>query len=135
MGKGTTTRNDLMLFYFNATAMPAYGATLYLSLHTADPGAAGVQTTSEASYGSYTRIGIVRTNVGWTVAANQAVNASLVQFPTCTATPQTITHVAIGTTLAAAGQILYYGALSASISVVVGTQPQFGAGSLIFTEA
>lgn len=135
MGKSDTTRNDLMLFYFNATAMPAYGATLYLSLHTADPGSSGVQTTNETSYGSYTRIGVVRTAVGFTVAANQAVNASLAQFPTCTLGTATITHVAVGTTLAAAGQILYYGALAVSLSVVVGTQPQFGAGALIFTEA
>ena len=133
MPKSAQTENDLMLFYFNATAMPAYGATLYLSLHTADPSAGG-QTTSEASYGSYARIGVVRTAAGFTVATNSAQNASLVQFAVNTLGANTITHVAVGTTLAAAGQILYSTQLAVPLNVIVGTQPQFAAGTLTWTE-
>lgn len=42
--------------------------SLYISLHSADPGAAGDQTTSEASYTNYARQGVARSAAGWTVA-------------------------------------------------------------------
>lgn len=42
--------------------------SLYVSLHTADPGATGDQTTNEASYTSYARVAVARTSGGWTVA-------------------------------------------------------------------
>lgn len=69
MSKGNTTENDLMKFLFNETAMPSYGSTLYVNLHTADPGEAGNQTTSEATYTSYARVAVARTSGGWTVPA------------------------------------------------------------------
>ena len=54
MGKGNTTENDLMKFMFNATAMPSYGANLYLALHNADPTDTGTQETNETNYTNYT---------------------------------------------------------------------------------
>ena len=42
--------------------------SLYVSLHTADPGAGGSQTTNEAAYTSYSRVGVARSSAGWTVA-------------------------------------------------------------------
>ena len=41
---------------------------LYISLHTADPGAAGTQATSECAYPPYARVAASRTAGGWTVA-------------------------------------------------------------------
>jgi hypothetical protein len=40
-----------------------------ISLHTADPGEAGDQTTSEATYKSYARVSVARTTAGWTVTS------------------------------------------------------------------
>jgi hypothetical protein len=135
MSKSNTTENDLMLYTFNATAFSWNGSTdLYLALHTADPGEAGNQTTSEATYTSYARVAVARTSGGWTVTGNQAVNAALIQFPQATGGSNTITHVSIGTASSGAGQILYSGALSSSLSVTNGIQPQFAATSLTITE-
>ena len=50
MSIGNTTENDICLLLFNATALSWNANTnLYVSLHTADPGEGGNQTTSEAT--------------------------------------------------------------------------------------
>ena len=142
MSKGNTFENDLMLLLFNATAIANIAdnagtsplTNLYVSLHTADPGEAGNQSTSEATYGSYARVAVARSGSGWTVTKNQAVNAALVQFPQCTGSSETATHFAIGTASTLTGKILYKGALSASLAISSGIQPQFGAGDLDGTE-
>lgn len=145
MSKGNTFENELMLHIFNNSAIPLIGdatglpasatvGSLYVSLHTADPGEAGTQTTSEAAYGSYARVAVARSGAGWTVSTNTVVNAALVQFPQCASGSETETYFAIGTALSGAGKILYSGALSASLAVSSGIQPQFGAGTLSGTE-
>jgi hypothetical protein len=135
MSKSNTTENDFMLYTFNGTAISWNGSTnLYIALHTADPGEAGNQTTSEATYTSYARVTVARTSGGFTVSGNQASNAALVQFPQCTGGTNTITHVSVGTAVSGVGQILYSGALTASLSVSSGIQPQFSIGALVITE-
>lgn len=141
MSKSNITENDLMLLIFNKT-LPSYLGTLsatgntdlFVSLHTADPGEGGSQTTSEATYTGYARIAVARTGAGWTVSGNQALNAALIQFGLCTVGSDTITYVAIGTALSGAGQILYSGQLNSPRTISVGIQPQFSAGDLIFQE-
>ena len=39
----------------------------YASLHTADPGLDGDQTTSECTYGAYARVAITRAGGSWTI--------------------------------------------------------------------
>ena len=46
----------------------ATAGSLYISLHTASPDAADVQTTSEADYTSYARVAVARSAAGWTVS-------------------------------------------------------------------
>lgn len=134
MSFGNTTETDVLAKLFKNTALPFDAITdLYLSLHTADPGEAGSQTTSEATYGSYARIAVVRSAVGWTVSGATVQNAALVQFVTATSGSEVITHVAIGTVVSGAGQILVKGALTASRTISTGIQPQFSAGQLVFT--
>lgn len=135
MSKGNTTENDLLAYIFNATAISWDGnANLFVSLHTADPGEGGNQTTNEATYTSYARVTVARTSGGWTVSGNTAQNTALVQFPQCTGGSNTITHVAVGTAVSGTGQILYSGALTSPLSVSSGIQPQFAAGALSLTE-
>lgn len=134
MSYGNATETDINAKIFKNTALPFDAITdLYLALHTADPGEAGSQTTSEATYTSYARVAVVRSAVGWTVSGATVENAALVQFVTCTGGSNTITHVSIGTVSSGAGQILVSGALSSSLSVSTGIQPQFSAGALVFT--
>lgn len=142
MSKGNTFENDVMELIFNATAIANIAdnaassplTSLYVSLHTGDPGEAGDQTTSEATYTSYARVAVGRSGSGWTVTANEAENAALVQFPQCTGGSNTITHVGIGTASSSTGKLLYKGALSSSLAVSSGIQPQFAAGDLVVSE-
>lgn len=135
MSKSNVAENDFMLFTFNDTAISwDANANLYVALHTADPGEAGNQQTSEANYTGYARVAVARTSGGWTVTGNQAVNAALVQFPQCTAGSNTITYLSVGTLSSGTGQIIYSGALSNPLSVTSGIQPQFSAGALTITE-
>jgi hypothetical protein len=61
-------------------------------------------------------------------------NAALVQFPQCTGGTATLTHFAVGVASSSTGKILYKGALSSSLAVSSGIQPQFAAGDLDITE-
>ena len=134
MSFGNTTETDLLAKIAKNTALPWDAITdLFLSLHTADPGESGSQTTSEATYTSYARIAVVRSAVGWTVAGATMTNAALVQFVTATAGADVLTHVAIGTVVSGAGQIIVSGALNSTLNVSSGIQPQFSAGQLAFT--
>jgi hypothetical protein len=142
MAKSVTTCNNLLKLLFNATAWAGIAdnaasapyTNLYISLHTADPGTGNNQTTNETSYTNYARVAVVRTNVGWTVSTNTAVNAALAQFPQCGATGATLTYVAIGTAATGAGNVLYAGALNSALTVANGIQPQFSASALTVTE-
>jgi hypothetical protein len=109
--------------------------SLYVSLHTADPGETGDQSTSETAYTNYARQAVVRSSSGWTVSANTVSNAALIQFPTCGVTGATITYFGVGCSSGTgAGKLLYSGQLSSSLAVASGIQPQFAIGELDITE-
>ena len=144
MPKSTSASNSILALIFNATTWAdiaendtsAPATNLYLSLHTADPGVGGAQTTNETAYTNYVRIAVARTTGGWDVPASGATaNAALAQFAQCGVTGATLTHVAIGTASSGAGLVLYAGALTSSLAVANGIQPQFAAGALDVTEA
>lgn len=133
MSKGNTTENDILALIFTSTALTWAAATdLEIHLHTADPGEAGLSTTSEATYTSYAAVTVSRSGTGWTVTGNSCANDALIQFPQCTGGSNTLTHVSI--TPASSTQILYSGALNASLSVSSGIQPQFAVSALTITE-
>jgi hypothetical protein len=143
MPKSTATCNSILALIFNATAWAdiaendssSPAANLYLSLHTADPGVGNSQLTNETAYTNYVRIAIARTTGGWDVpSAAATANAALAQFAQCGVTGATLTHVAIGTASSGAGTVLYAGALSSSLAVANGIQPQFAAGALDVAE-
>lgn len=111
--------------------------SLYVSLHTADPGEAGDQSTSACTYTSYARVAVVRSGSGWTVSGTapaQVVNVAAVIFPACTGNPLTATHFGVGTDLSGAGKLLYSGVLDAPLAISSGITPQFAPGALKCTE-
>lgn len=133
MSKSNATETAILSYVFEATAPAWASATdLEVHLHTADPGEAGTSSTSEATYGSYAAVTVARSSSGWTVSGNTVTNDSLIQFPQCSSGSNTITHVSI--TPASSTTILYSGALSSSLSVSSGIQPQFAASALSITE-
>lgn len=108
------------------------GAILYLSLHSADPGETGDQTTNEIAYTGYARVPLTKAS-DWTDAGSTFTNANLEQFPICTAGSATATHFAIGTAASGAGVRLASGVLGSSLSISNGIQPQFPIASLSIT--
>ena len=104
--------------------------SLYISLHTADPGEAGDQTTSEADYTGYARVAVARSAAGWTVADANCSNAAAVTFGACSAGTNTITYFGIGTAAAAAGHLVASGVLDAQLAVSAGITPSFAINAL-----
>lgn len=102
----------------------------WISLHTADPGEGGTATTNETTYGSYARQSVSRSGTGWTRTASTISNAAAVTFPSATSGTATITHFGIVTSSSGAGSLIIRGALSSSIAVSTGIQPQFAIGAL-----
>jgi hypothetical protein len=140
MSKGDTFENDLMKLIFNATAIANIAdnaassplTSLYVALHTADPGEAGVQTTSEISYTGYARVAVLRTSGGWTIVGNSVSPVADISFPISTGgTGGTATHASVGVAASGGSKILYSGALSPNIVVTTGVTPIITTGSSI----
>jgi hypothetical protein len=139
MSKGNTFENDFLKLIFTATAIANIAdnasssplTNLYLSLHTADPGEAGDQTTSEIAYTSYARKAVARTGVGFTVSTNTVVLAADQDFVAGTGGSGTATHFAIGTASSGAGKILYKGTVTPNIVCGNGVTPRLTTGTTI----
>ena len=145
MSKGNTFENDLLGLIFNNTDIADIGdasglqnsataGSLYVALHTADPGEAGTAATSEATYTNYARVAVARSGAGWTVSGATATNAAQMTFPQCGASGNTITHVSITTAISGTSKILYSGALNSSLAVALNITPLFAASGLTVTE-
>ena len=138
-GKANTFDSDLLKLIFNATAIANIAdnagssplTNLYVSLHTADPGVGGSQTTSEAAYTSYARVAVARTSGGWTITGQTVNPVAAINFPAATGGSETETFFAVGTASSGAGKILYRGPLSASIVVTSGVTPALSTATAI----
>lgn len=143
MSKSDTWETGLLNLLFNNAAFAGVGdagglqpsaaaGSLYVSLHTADPGEAGDQTTNEISYTGYARVAVARSSAGWTITGNSVSPAAVISFPRSTGgTGGTITHVGIGTAASGAGKLLYSGAASPTQLVANGVLPEVGTGTVL----
>ena len=139
MSKGNTFENDWLKLIFNATAIANVAdnaassplTDLYVSLHTADPGEAGDQTTNEAAYTSYARVAVARSSGGWTVTGSSVSPVAAIEFPSATGGSETITHFAVGTASSSTGKILYSGTVTPNIAVSTGVTPRLTTASAI----
>ena len=112
----------------------ATAGSLFVALHTADPGEAGTQTTSEIAYTGYARVGVARSGVGWTRTGSSISPAANIDFGACTAGSGTATHFSVGTLSSGAGMILYKGAISPTIAVSAGVTPRLTVSTAITEE-
>ena len=129
MSMSNTTENATLKMHLQGTD-PAYraGDTNYLMLLTADPGEAG-SVANEATYTGYARVALTKASA-WTDGGSTFTNASLIQFGVCTAGSNAITHFAVVDTDSGAVEQMISGALSATLNVSAGIQPQFPSGAL-----
>jgi hypothetical protein len=108
-------------------------ATVYVALFTATPSDSGGGT--EVSGGSYARASVTNNATNWPAASDGSKsNGTAIVFPAPTANWGTITSFGIFDA-ASSGNLLYWGALSASKTVNNGdAAPQFAVGALTVTE-
>jgi hypothetical protein len=139
MSKGNTFENDLLRLVFNATAIANIAdnaatsplTNLFVSLHTADPGEAGDQTTNEIAYTSYARATVARTTGGWTVTANSVSPVANIDFAAGTGGTGTATHFGVGTASSGAGKLLYKGTVTPNIVCGNGVTPRLTTATAI----
>lgn len=138
-GIGSTFGNDILKLIFNATAIANIAdnaassplPNLYLSLHTADPGVGGAQTTSEAAYPGYARMPVARTSAGFTVSGLSATLTAPAFFAAATGGSETETYFGVGTAASGSGKILGRGSISPAIAVIAGTTPELTAATTV----
>ncbi len=139
MAKGSTFDNGFLKLIFNATNLALLAdntataplTSLYVALHTADPTAAGTQSSSEVTYTGYARVAVARTTGGWTVTTNSVSPAANISFPAGTGGSGTATNFSVGTLLTGAGVILYTGAITPAIVTGNGVTPVLTTASTI----
>lgn len=138
MSKGNTFETDILALIFNATTIndlaendtTSPATTLTVALHTADPGEAGTQSTSETAYTGYARVAVARTAGGWTVASGSVSPAANIDFGECTASPgAALTHFSVGTGVS--NKLLYSGTVTPNITMAVGVIPRLKTTSTI----
>jgi hypothetical protein len=141
MAKANVTSNNWLKLLFNATAIANIAdnaasspiTNIQVALHTADPGAAGTQATSEAAYTNYVRVAVVRTTGGWTASSAQSTSpVAAITFATSGASGTTITHFSVGKTSSGATDIFYSGTVTPNIAIgAAGITPQLTTATAI----
>lgn len=135
-----TMENGILNLFFNATTFAniAINATsgpltnLYVSLHTADPGETGDQTTSECTYTLYARVAVARTTGGWNAATTGVTTpVAAITFPNGSGGSGTATYWGIGSLSSGAGVLYGSGPISPNIVTGSGIQPQLTTASSI----
>ncbi|NIS77759.1 MAG: hypothetical protein GTO00_09135 [Deltaproteobacteria bacterium] len=106
-----------------------------ISLHTATLTDTSTQSTSETTYTSYARQSVARSTAGWTTTGDTCDNDAAITFPEGTGGSGTVTDFGVGDALTGAGVLHFYGALTSSLVVGSGVQPEFAAGALNVTAA
>lgn len=135
-GKSDYTENNLLAFVFRGTAFPA-PAGLYIALFTVIPSADAGTGGTEVSGGSYARQSVARNTTEWkdpsTATQGMTENVNAITFPTASAGWGTVVAVGLYDAVSA-GNLLYFGALTANKTVNTGDVFKFNAGDLEFSE-
>lgn len=140
-GKSTTLANrflDAVLgnaFYPSSLDTGVSSGTppnLYVALFTSDPTASA--TGVECSGTGYARKAVVQNTTNWPAASGGSKsNGTAITFAVAGGSWGTLTHFAIFDALTG-GNMLYFGPLTASVTLSSGQQFAFPAGALVVTE-
>lgn len=149
MSKTNTWENELLLLLMTNANVSLIGdatglrgsvgvGSLFASLHSADPGEAGDQTTNEVTYPGYGRVAISR-STGFSVTGNAATNVAAIEFPVGTGgvVAQNAPWFGIGTSSTGAGKLLYRGQIttpSGGLFTGNSIQPVIIASGMVITE-
>lgn len=112
------------VFAGNAFTSPT---TLYVSLHTGNPGETG-SITNEVSGGAY-----ARQTATFTVSGNTATTSAAIEFPTATASYGTVTHIGVHSTSSGSSGFLAYAGLTDDKTIATGDVFRIPAGDIDIT--
>ena len=113
----------------NASASPL--TIVAWALHTSDPGDAGAQDASEATYTSYARETPARTTGGHTITANSMSPAAAVAFTEGTGGSGTVTHFSVGKTITGTTDQWFAGTVTPNIITGSGVTPEMTTASTV----
>ncbi len=148
-GLADTSEANALLLIFNNTNWANVGdatglrgsstaGSLYVGLSTGTLADASTQVTTQAAYTGYSRVAVARSGAGWTVASvagsgpATATNAAAITFPASSSGPEVETDFCVGLISGtAAGDSLFWGVLTNSLTVNNGITPQFAIGALV----
>lgn len=122
--------NGSLLHYFNNVAMSNVGdasglpasataGSLYVTMHTLDPGEAGSQNTNGAAYTNYIYLATARSSAAWTVSGNQVSNAAAFTFAECGVTGETEMFWGVGRSSSGAGTLDFKSHIGAPVKTFV----------------
>lgn len=145
MSLSDTAESDWLKLLFQNTSWANVGnaggilqssvaGSFYIGLSTGTLTDTSTQTSTEAAYTGYARVAVARSSGGWTLSGTsptQVANAGAVTFGACTAGSETETYFVIGRDSSAAGEVIYWGALTASLAVSAGITPSFATSALV----
>lgn len=139
MSFSDSTEQAIMALIYNATAWANYAdnaattpqTQVSVALHTADPGEAGTQSTSEIAYTSYARVNVNRNSGGWSVTGGVVSPVATISFPAGTGGSGTASFFTTGKTGGGASAVLNRGTVSPSIVTGSGVTPQLTTSSQI----
>lgn len=130
MSKANAYETDLLEHIFQNTAIAGVGdaaglpgstgaGSLFVSLHSADPGETGTQVTSELAYAGYARVAVARTTAAWQVntAAGSVSPVANIDFPTSTGSGATAHFFGVGVTAVGTGILLYSGTCTPAVAI------------------
>jgi hypothetical protein len=132
MSFSNAAETAILALLYNATAWAdiaendssSPNTQIAVALHTASPGEAGDQTTSESAYTSYVRTNVNRNSGGWTVSGNSVVPAANIDFAAGTGGSGTVTHFSTGKTGGGATAIHNFGTVTPNIVTGNGVTPR-----------
>ena len=141
MSISDTTENAILNLIFSATTWANYAinatgtpeTNIVVALHTADPGDAGAQNTTETGYTTYSRVNVGR-SAGWTTATGTGGTispAAAITFPAGTGAPDTVTYFSTGKSGGGASAILWSGTVTPNIATGNGITPSLTTATTI----
>lgn len=139
MSISDTSETAILALIFNATAWANYAdnaastpqTNIVVAGHTADPGDAGAQNTSECAYTSYARVNVARTSGGWTVTGGSVSPVGAITFPAGTGGSGTMTYFSTGKSGGGASAILFSGTVTPNVVTGNGITPSLTTATAI----
>jgi hypothetical protein len=127
----TNFAENLVLTWLLTNSAATRPTAWYIGLFTAAPGETGGGTEVSTSGTAYARVAVTFTISG--TAPTQGANSATLDYPTATGSGfGTVTHAALFDA-STSGNMLWYGALSASVAIAAGDIFRWAAGAFVLT--